>query len=388
MYNPAHRLTERSMNALLLEITARRRPDPLGVAAPSDFEFIEGSSVDPRPALTDPHPSLYCVDHPNRRALFVETTPGVDLSAFPFLYQAQYENAIRLVAIPYETLHQLADGIDLDSRRLIFVNSVGRSGSTLMGAALNAVPCVRTLSEPDAFTQLVTLPGWDRTNEDEISALVRSCMKVSCRPADMNSSASAWAVKFRSFGIELGDLLLAHFPDAKSIFLYRQAERYVASALRAFVHVDEDDLDFRAGVQARFSNLVPLIGKHVREDGSILSVASIAAMLWLSTMDRYIELRDNGLEGLAVRYEDLKGAPMETMQKILEYCGLPASSMDAVGQVLARDSQAGSAVARDKLDRKPFELSDRNKADLQRVLEAHSRIRTPDFLVPGTSVPE
>lgn len=376
------------MDALLLEITARRRPNPLGVADPSDFEFVEGPAVDPLLVRTGPQVSLYCVDHPNRRALFVQTKPGVDLSEFPFLYQAQYENALRLVAVPYATLHQLADGIELDSRRLIFVYSVGRSGSTLLGAALNAVPGVTTLSEPDVFTQLVALRGWDGTKEDEISALVKSCMKLSCKPAENNSNPLAWAVKFRSFGIELGDLLRAHFPDAKTIFLYRQAEQYVASALRAFVHVDEDDLDFRAGVQARFSKLVPLIGKHVREDGSILSAASIAAMLWLSTMDRIVELSDNGLEGLAVRYEDLKAAPLEIMQKVLDYCELSESSMDALRQVLARDSQAGSAVARDRLDGKPVGLSDRHRADLQRVLEAHSRIRTPDFMLPGTWTPE
>jgi hypothetical protein len=95
---------------------------------------------------------LYCLDHANRRALFVETVPGVNLSQAPFLYHAQYEHTVKLISVPYETLHQLARGISLEGKKLILVSSVGRTGSTLLGSALGAVEGMVGLSEPDVFT--------------------------------------------------------------------------------------------------------------------------------------------------------------------------------------------------------------------------------------------
>jgi len=309
-------IKKQTMNANLLDITARKRQSPIGVADPTDFEFSEGSEIDPWQVITNPLISLYCLDHANRRALFVETKAGVDLSQAPFLYQAQYENTVNLIGVPYETLHQLASQISLHSDRLILVYSVGRSGSTLLGAALNAVSGTMTLSEPDVFTQLVAIRGWHGNNDAEVSALLQSCTKLLCKGTEQNPNPSTWAIKFRSFGIELGDIFHAHYPNAKSIFLYRHVESYIISTLRAFVG-NADTPEFRAGIQAWLSTLVPSIAKHVREGGPVLSFASISAMLWLSTLERYMELHENGMPVLAILYEDLQSAPRGTIQKII-----------------------------------------------------------------------
>ena len=73
------------MNANALDITARKRQNPIGIADPTDFEFNEGPAIDPQVVMTNPLISLYCLDHANRRALFVETKPGLDLSQAPFM---------------------------------------------------------------------------------------------------------------------------------------------------------------------------------------------------------------------------------------------------------------------------------------------------------------
>jgi hypothetical protein len=49
----------------------------------------------------------------------------------PFVYQAQYDQAERLIAVPYETFTQLARDLP-DVRRLILIYATGRSGSTLL----------------------------------------------------------------------------------------------------------------------------------------------------------------------------------------------------------------------------------------------------------------
>ena len=374
------------MNANLLENTTRKRIDPFAVADPADFEFLEGPAIDPRVVIANPLISLYCLDHANRRALFVETAPGVDLSQAPFLYQAQYENTVRLLGVPYETLHELARGISLDDRKLILVYSVGRTGSTLLGSALNAVESIVGLSEPDVFTQLVTLREWDGTNDGEISELVESCTKLLCKPTEQTPDPKGWVIKFRSFAIELGDLLYKHFPHTRNIFLYRHAEAWLNSQLRVFGDT-EGDIGFRTWAQGWFSTLVPPVAEHVRAGGSLLSYSSLFTKLWLNTLERYMKLHHSGMPGLAIRYEDLKAAPHETLWKIFEYCGLPMTSMDEVYQVLERDSQAGSGMSREALRNKKSGLTDAQRTDLFRELQAHPVIQSPDFVVPGTWMP-
>ncbi len=371
------------MTANLLVINARKRQNPLAPADPSDFEFEDGKAIDPQIVVTNPLVSLYCLDPANQRALFVETAPGVDLSQAPFFYQAQYENTVNLISVPYETLHKLADEISFDSRKLILVYSVGRAGSTLLGSALNAVDGVVGISEPDAFTQLVIFRDFQGSNDAEISALVQSCMKLQCKPTEQVPNPVAWAIKFRSFGVELGDLLYNHFPGTRNIFIYRNAETWMTSTMRAFVE-NEHNVEYRTFMQGVLSTMVPPIAEHVQSGGELLTFSAIGSMMWLRVMEKYMELREKGMAGLAVRYEDLKAAPQETMQKIVEYCGFTNADMEAVYRVLEKDSQAGSAFSQENLGQKDFVMTDAHRADLERILRAHPVINSPDFIVPAS----
>jgi hypothetical protein len=111
------------------------------------------------------------------------------------------------------------------------------------------------------------------------------------------------------------------------------------------------------------------------------------AKLWLNTLEQYMNLQNSGMPGLAIRYEDMKVAPQETLQKIFEFCGLPTAGMEAVYQVLEKDSQAGSWMSQEALSHKKTGLTDAQRADLFRELEAHPGIQSPDFVVPGTWLP-
>jgi hypothetical protein len=374
------------MHANLLEIIARNKRDFFTIADPSDFDFVEGAEVDPHVVVTNPLVSLYCLDHANRRALFVETIPGVDLSQAPFFYQAQYEHTVKLIAVPYETLHELARTISLDDSKIILVYSVGRTGSTLLGSALNAVDGMVGISEPDAFTNLVAARLADGSNDAEISALVESCLKLLCKPTEQTPVPAGWVVKFRSFVIELGDLLFEHYPRTKNIFLYRNAEPWLNSMLRAFGEAGED-VGFRTWAQGWLSTLVPPIRRHVKAGGALLTTSSLCSMVWLNVMERYMQLQDSGMLSLTIRYEDMKIAPQQVLAKIFEFCGLPTTSMDVVYQVLEKDSQAGSGVSRDALKHKKSGLSDTQRADLHRELRSHPIIWEPDFILPDTWMP-
>ena len=375
------------MTANILEIKERKRPNPFLPADPNDFGFAVGESIDPQILITNPRITLYCLDHANQQALFVENAPGVDLSQAPFFYHAQYANTVNLYSVSYDTLHELAKTISLDSHRLIFVCSVGRAGSTLVGAALNAVDGVVGISEPDVFTQLVTFRDFGGSNKAEISALVNSCMKLQCKPTEQSSNPVAWVVKFRSFSIELGDLLYEHFPNSKNIFLYRDAESWMQSAGRAFVE-DGDSVETRTFFQGWFSTLIPSIARHVSGSGPLLSIAALGAHSWLAVMERYLEMHEKGVPFMAFRFDDIKAAREEAVKKIIEYCGLSNVDMDAVYKSLERDSQADSPIAQEILAGRDFKLADEHRADLAQVLAAHPVIQDGHFVVPSTWVRE
>src|SRR5579871_4058645 len=222
------------MYARILVIEEKLKDCSPGKVSPSDFKVRDGGAIDPTILLQNPNLSLYCLDFQNRQALFVETPPEHDLSRAPFLYQAQYETATRLIQVPYETLHRLAADVVIDSSKLILIYSVGRCGSTLASRAFNEIEGVESLSEPDVFTQMLTTWGRDGktlTLWGGKAALIKSCMLLQCTPGRIKG-ATAWALKFRSEMTTMGPMFFSVFPEAKVVFLYRHAESWAHSMWR------------------------------------------------------------------------------------------------------------------------------------------------------------
>src|SRR6185503_4627513 len=153
----------------------------------------EGESVPPEVVLTDPDISLYCLDDENRQALFVQTPAGVDLLRAPFYYLAQYQHAQRLIAVPYDTLHRLADEL-AEPGNLVLIYSVGRCGSTLISQALKAVDGLLSYSEPDVYTQIAMLRHRNRSRDEEYLRLIGSCTRI------LRRDASTMVLKFRAGG--------------------------------------------------------------------------------------------------------------------------------------------------------------------------------------------
>src|SRR4051794_6219589 len=103
-----------SMTAYQLTIDAKVKQAPFGLVSLDDFRYHEGAPIDARVVVEHPTISLYCVDHAQQRAIFVETPPEVNLAQAPFYFQAQYDTAQRLIAVPDATLHALADTVQID----------------------------------------------------------------------------------------------------------------------------------------------------------------------------------------------------------------------------------------------------------------------------------
>jgi hypothetical protein len=368
------------MNAQILNIKSKKRQEPLGVAAPTDFAFSSGSTISAQFIVENPAISLYCLDHENQRALFVET--HIDLSKAPFYYQAQYENSTALFAVSYETLHKLAKDISFDSKRLILIYSVGRCGSTLLSSALNQIDNIFNLSEPDIYAQLVQIRNWHE-NKTEVNELIQSCTKILCKSPQ--HEPLVWAIKFRSYSIEIADLMFKHFPNAKNIFLYRDAETWLKSAFRAFLKPDAlNSTKYLTEMQNFLESIAHLIAKRSTKNDKLLSIVEMLTLAWLSVMERYLILHQQGFSMFAVRYKELSTNPQQVIKEIFAYCGIPTTDLSKVFKALEKDSQAGSVLSRENMQKKAGKLPENYLVEIREILQKHPTIQTPHFIVPNT----
>ncbi|GIH10561.1 sulfotransferase family protein [Rhizocola hellebori] len=338
-----------------LAIVERARPYPLAVAGPGDFIFRDEGEVDPEIVMRQPGFSLYCVDPSTRTALFVQTPDSVELARAPFYYQAQHANALAAVAVPFAVLPRLAQVAIVDPTRLILLYSVGRCGSTLVASALTSLGGVTALSEPDVFTQLVGLRG--TMSDSQLSELVRLCVRIVCGTAAPGRTV---ALKFRSFVVEISDLIHLNFPSARRVFLYRHVVDWSRSSVQAFTGYDPSASQSLRPIQDRLGRMVPLMNAYRAAKGRLLTPVEMLACQWVSQVDRALSLR-RPLH--AVRYEDLVTDPDRAVGELFAFCGLP----EPVGleAVLANDSQAGTTLAQAAVRDRPVHL---DEAELNRAV--------------------
>ncbi|MEK8015801.1 MAG: sulfotransferase [Candidatus Parabeggiatoa sp.] len=371
------------MNAQILNIESKRRQNPMMYKSPTDFALSNGGMISAQVIIENPNISLYCLDVENQRALFVETHADADLFEAPFYYQAQYENAIGLFAVSYETLHQLANDICFDSKRLILIYSVGRCGSTLLSSALNQVENLISFSEPDILNQLVEIRHSYGDNAD-VNELLQSCIKILCKSSKSDSLPLTWSIKVRRLDIEIADLMFKNFPDAKAIFLYRDAETWVKSAFRAFLTPDDLNSTGLAKLQTDLEPLVPLIAKYSAEESKSLSAVEILTLTWLSVMERYFILYQQNFAMFTVRYRELITNSQQVLKEIFEYCGIPTTDFTEVLKVLKKDSQEGTVFSRENVIKKSVKLPENYLSEMWQILQAHPTIQSPHFIAPNT----
>ena len=371
------------MSAKILHIQRKNRTPDITVVGLQDFDYREGETIDSLTVVEKSNISLYCLDPIAKRAIFVETPKNIDLSQPPFYYLAQYEHAEKLIAVPFEDLPELVNRLDR-IEQLITIYSVSRCGSTLLSKVFNQLDTVLSLSEPDVFSQIVGLRNGDRSNDEEIMQLLKACICLLAKQTEPQKFCCA--IKLRGIGIGLGELIARSFPDAKSIFLYRNAEDVIKSSIQSFDAFSKllptigENIDL-------YSKYIPLLKDYAADiDFTDSSAIDLYTVGWLSKMQSYLSLYEQGITTCAIRYEDLITKPQEIVTSLFKKCNLPVSDMVNVLAVFERDSQGNSTLSRENTRKNKSELLDtleiREKID--NLLKKHSAITTPDFIVPDT----
>lgn len=362
------------MQSYELTIDAKVKSDPFTIVSANDFLVQTSRAIDPHVVLEQPNLSLYCLDHANQRALFVETSPEVDLLQAPFYFIAQYEAAQRLIAVPYATLHALAREVKLDSQRIILLYSTGRCGSTLLSHVLNQNPLIASFSEPDIFSQLVMLRTAGQSNEAEITTLLVDTLMIMCANAQQQGF-EYWAFKFRSYVLSVSDLLYQAVPTAKLLFLYRNALTWARSFSRAFGASDAGLADRLEKDGYRY--MIPSVDAYLRTHTEPMRWIEYVAHMWVATMQDSRWLQQQGAALLCAQFEDLQATPQTVIQAVLAHCGLPMPDPERLARVLAADSQAGTVGAQDR-EAPVRRLTDDELGELDGIIRALDPTLAPD----------
>ncbi len=334
------------------DVLARR--DQGGWANLDDFVLGSGAPIDLRDLIHQQNWSLYGLDEARDLAVFVDLPEDTDLARSSFAYAAQHRLARRVATVPLTELERLPD-LAAPVGPVIFIFSIGRCGSTLMSHALNAVPGVWCLSEPDAYSTLV-MQHYHSANRagfarDQVVKLIRACTKLQFRPP-AGRQATVFAVKFRSHALFQADLYHEAFPEAAFVFLYRDALGWANSIygmMRQYNFADVLTGDDRLLPWSIFTaaadraKLEPFVNINVPDVPMELALAPA----WALNMAEYTRQLKAGVPFLALRYNDFNRDRVESLDRLLRHCRLPE---DAAAQTLAvfdADSQAGTKLARE-----------------------------------------
>lgn len=355
-------------SAVRYAILDRRKYRDFAVSGLNDFTLGDGEAFDSSRLLHDPRMSMYALDYERNSAYFVELSTSLSPATEPFFYLAQFNNATHLIAIPLAEFEALTARIDVDDSRLIFIQSVGRCGSTLLSRVFESVGSVRSLSEPDAFTNLVRCRASASATDDIVRRLIDRCVRTCCKPLVGSDAPHFVAIKFRSQCIEIDDLLAEAFPAAKHIYLTREPISWLDSSYRAFIDPGRaDDNDYRAWIEDMFGALHPLIQGEIIE-GKPMPAWKSSLLHWIANRDTFRKLQCKGIAYCVADFAEIKSNGMETIRRILDYCTIPIVDLPVIEACLSRDSQMGSGFEQSLINNPAHRLPEVMRSEARNLL--------------------
>ena len=372
------------MPALLHDVIATRTP--IGWANLDDFDLGPVTPAPARIVIDQPDWTLYGLDQARDLAVFTDLPPGTDLADSPFAYATQHRLARRVLTMSLAELEAVAN-LAPPLPRVILIFSIGRCGSTLLSHALNTVPGVWCLSEPDAFSTLIMQHYHSRQRSgfprDQTIRLIQACTRLQFRPPPERQD-DVFAIKFRSQALFQADLYHLALPEAACLFLYRDALGWansVYSMMRQYNFPDTltgPDRTLAWSIFTAASDPAPL-AQIIDLSAPDLPMELALGPAWSCNMAEYTRHLAAGVPFLALRYNEFNRDREASITRMLRHCSLPEGHAAAALRAFEKDSQLGTHLAREvTTERLTSDRLDR----LARVMSQLTEFNAPDLILP------
>ena len=387
-------------------LRAKRRNLLDGFVDIGDFKTRSAGTVDFRQVWARASGRLtpYCFDATKERVVFVETREPVDLTEdHPFFYEAQRRHAGMLYAVPYEEVVALAAEVQPAWRDtpIVFLHSTGRCGSTLLCRLLGDAAATVSVSEPDFYSQLVVLAdGADPAKARQLAAVTAACTRLLvAQLRETHPAAQSVVIKLRGMAVFAADLMARDLPEARNLFLYRNAVDTVDSFFAMLLRVPIMRLARKVRLETLVLRLVALLNPMMRNPGALAplykdphyrkqipeDLAAFLTIAWMSKMHHALALQRQPevFFDAVLRYEDLRAGGVSIMPGTLTALALPPADELAQARMtrtLSRNAQEGSVLA----STGGSSMNAAQQAMVQRMLNLHPELHRIDFQLPGT----
>ena len=367
------------MGTRLYSIVGRLKTHEMNYSTSADFELAGERSADASIILTEPGWSPYCIDHATHKLVCVRLPAATDLAESSFYFVTQYHHADRLLKLPLTALAGLT--ADLPDPPVAIIYSMGRCGTTLASKALNESPLAWSLSEPEVFNHrsLILPPDAPVAASDLVRMLIRLVFAQRTR-----RDATTLALKLRSQSTFHMRQFIEARPDARAVFMYRDAIGWGQSVYQFLAEFDWEDVvpaDNRLRRWDFFSGGGPLteLARYVDLDAPSTPLAAMIGAGWLHCTQTYLDRLGEGVQFLALRYNDLADGRRTEIERLFRHAGLGTQGLDRLDAVFDEDSQKGMSIGRREGKRR---FSEDQLAELRAVLAAYPRLSGPDMILP------
>lgn len=333
------------MPALLHEIFSRSKKHEAAGAAFDDFSLSNGKPVNSDFIATDRTWSPYCFDVESRKALFVELENDIDLGQSAFSYLTQFQSARRAISVGFDDLPALAAAAPAP-KNTVMVYSIGRCGSTLVSKIFSKLPKVWSISEPDTLTNV--LRSSDKLTEAEFRQFSQIALRLSYRPLDP-AQAETYVVKPRSMQVFEFENMFQALPDAKNIFLVRDAVGWTTSsykfAQKQKIPVQDPPPEFLEMIWDMLTKgtsrqtLLALL----KTDEFPTKLEDVLASCWIVKTGKCIEAAQAAGRDNVFTYDKLNNDRENTVRRILELSGFDPEHVAEAMTAYDTHSQAGTA---------------------------------------------
>ena len=321
----------------------------------TDFVLTHDRFESPQYVLRD-DVSLYVIT--KTHAIFLQARSDWPNPFFTedFYQTEQYDSASKVIYMPLQCFHKLAESMEDDGTKMIFLQNTSRCGSSLLNNIFKATGRCVCFNEPHCYSSVCYLVNTRQLwRGDAAKKVYRSVIRVLCKPyGGLSEKVIAYVIKPSATCSGSMELMQELFPDSYHFFIYRDPS-VVAVSLR---RVGQALISFR--LLYELPNFPRVLAFWLRLSGypdgwardytcAVHPDLEFGYRAALSSISYYLKTVDNGVNIRGIRYSHLVKNKDRMVSQIFQACGLSQELVNKATDAMKIDSHKFSPVSREIL---------------------------------------